>query len=400
MGVVKMKAVARDFVWWPELRKDLENITKTCTGCQITQNSPSYSKKHHWEWPEYPGIRWHLDFAGPFQGSMYLIVIDAHSKWPEVFKMKNIRTDSTIDVLHTLIAKWGIPKTIVTDNGPQLTSSEFKKFCHENGIRHLFTAPYNPSSNGLAERGVQTFKKALTAATNDKGSNNQKLQRWLLKYRSTPHCFTGKPPAELQVGRQLRKKLTMLKQSFSEVLSNKKHTDVCTYKVYHPGDLVNILNYGKGDKWINGVVVKPIGNKMYVICTSEDVYCVRNLKQILSREEGDGRTPMKNLIDSKTAHTSGSQVSDSENYLKGDGVIDLGCEHLLKSAVSPQPSAGDSGFKECMDTSITQADSCMDSECKSSQSDLVTPKTPEGGTTQISLRRSQRVKKPKIVFDL
>ena len=87
----------------------------------------------------------------------YLVIIDAHSKWIEVFKMNSTTAITTIEVLRTVFACFGIPESIVSDNGPQFTSSEFTEFCGLNGIRHVRVPPYHPSSNGLAERAVQTF---------------------------------------------------------------------------------------------------------------------------------------------------------------------------------------------------------------------------------------------------
>ena len=55
----------------------------------------------------------------------------------------------------------GLPFIIVTGNGPSFTSNEFKLFNEKNGIKHIFSAPYHPSSNGMAERSVQTFKNTI-----------------------------------------------------------------------------------------------------------------------------------------------------------------------------------------------------------------------------------------------
>ena len=55
----------------------------------------------------------------------------------------------------------GLPDTIVTDNAAVFTSTEMKKFFSHNGIKHIASTMYYPSSNGLAERAVQTFKSAL-----------------------------------------------------------------------------------------------------------------------------------------------------------------------------------------------------------------------------------------------
>jgi len=91
---------------------------------------------------------------------MYLIAVDAHSKWPEVVQMKTTTATQTIIVLRQMFCAYGIPEQLVSDNGPQFSSTEFAQFCSANGIKHIRVAPYHPSSNGLAERFVQTFKTA------------------------------------------------------------------------------------------------------------------------------------------------------------------------------------------------------------------------------------------------
>lgn len=55
-------------------------------------------------------------------------MVDAHSKWPEVFPMKKITSFKTIEILRTVFARNGIPEQIVSDNGPQFTSHEFDEF--------------------------------------------------------------------------------------------------------------------------------------------------------------------------------------------------------------------------------------------------------------------------------
>ena len=68
-------------------------------------------------------------------------------------------------------------------------------------------APYHSSTNGLAERALQTFKQALKRIPN--GTVQEKLAKILFKYQLAPHCTctTGIPPAELLMGRRLCSKL-------------------------------------------------------------------------------------------------------------------------------------------------------------------------------------------------
>ena len=61
------------------------------------------------------------------------------------------------------IFAYGLPLQLVSDNGPQFFSTEFKEFLVHNSIKHLRSAHYHPATNGLAECFVQSIKKALLA---------------------------------------------------------------------------------------------------------------------------------------------------------------------------------------------------------------------------------------------
>ena len=150
LGVVKMKALARSYVWWPNISGQLEELVKGCDGCQLNQRMPTKVPLHPWEWDTAPWQGLHIDYAGPFQNSMFLVVVDAHSKWPEVIPMSSTTTSKTIEVLRDLFARFGIPEQIVSDNGPQFVSEEFQAFIKSNGIRHITSAPYHPATNAWA----------------------------------------------------------------------------------------------------------------------------------------------------------------------------------------------------------------------------------------------------------
>ena len=79
-GIVKMKSLARSYVRWPKVDTNLEEKVKSCVTCQSHQKTPPCSPLHPWEWPGRPWSRVHVDYAGPFMGKMFLLIIDAHSK--------------------------------------------------------------------------------------------------------------------------------------------------------------------------------------------------------------------------------------------------------------------------------------------------------------------------------
>ena len=123
-GIVKMKSIARTHVWWPGIDKEIEQITHTCQSCVNTRNKLPQMTLHPWMWPEKPWQRLHIDYAGPFLGRYFLIVVDARTKWPEVIPTATITSEKTITELRKLFSTHGIPEQIVSDNGTQFTSSE------------------------------------------------------------------------------------------------------------------------------------------------------------------------------------------------------------------------------------------------------------------------------------
>jgi len=87
-GVVRMKTIARSHVWWPGIDQEIEGMVKACTACQEVKNTPAVAPLHPWVWPDHPLTRIQVNFAGPFRGKTYLVIVGAHSKWPEVIDMK------------------------------------------------------------------------------------------------------------------------------------------------------------------------------------------------------------------------------------------------------------------------------------------------------------------------
>ncbi len=200
-GVSRMKALARSYVWWPKLDQDVERLVKICGTCQEHRNVPAVAPLHPWNWPDKPWQRLHVDYAGPFMGKMFFVLIDAHSKWMDVYPVNSATSATTIECLRNSFSNHGLPELIVSDNGTCFISAEFKEFLHKNGVRHVTSAPYHASSNGLVERAVQIVKTMLKKTVD--GTIATKLSRVLFSYRITPQTTTGLSPAELLYGWKL-----------------------------------------------------------------------------------------------------------------------------------------------------------------------------------------------------
>ena len=117
--------------------------------------------------------------------------------------MPTIKT--IIKVLQELFVRFGLPEIIVSDNGTPFTSKEFENFCKLLSINHLKSAPYHPRSNGLVERFINVFKRAIKKA-NGIETENEKIQEFLSIYRITPNPNTNAnmSPAELIFARKIR----------------------------------------------------------------------------------------------------------------------------------------------------------------------------------------------------
>ena len=124
--------VPGQYVWWPGLDADLEGRVSRCVHCQECRKSPPSAPLHPWEWPQRPWVRVHADYAGPFLGHMFLVLIDYHSKWMEVHMTNSSTTAVTIAKMRSSFATLGLPEQLVTDNGPSFTSEEFAKFQRRN----------------------------------------------------------------------------------------------------------------------------------------------------------------------------------------------------------------------------------------------------------------------------
>ena len=201
-------------------QRTFESTVCNCAECQMDQSTPPIAPSHPWSWPTRPWGRLHLDYAGPFEGKMILIIVDAHSKWIEAICTPGSTSAVVIDELQTLFAQFGLLETIVTDNGPCFVSSEFETFLARNEIKHLTSAPYHPSSNGLTERAVQLVKRGLKKIT--RGSMKSRLAQILFDYRLLPQTTTGVAPSELLLGRRPRSRLDLLKPHTAERVEKKQ----------------------------------------------------------------------------------------------------------------------------------------------------------------------------------
>ena len=200
-GFQKCRSRIATAVWWLGATKALENFIKTCTVCQKTipqKNEPLMSSPL----PSYPWEK----LATDLNGSTYIVLVDYYSRFMEVQKLTSTTSASVIAFLKPMFARYGIPVTLVSDNGPQFSSAEMKEFAEAYGFHHITTSPYYPQANGQAERTVRTMKNLL--------HNAKDPHMALLSYRATPLEWCGLTPAELLMGHKIRTDLPQPKSNY------------------------------------------------------------------------------------------------------------------------------------------------------------------------------------------
>lgn len=274
-GVSRMKLLAANFVYFPHIDELIEKFSKVCETCATTAKAPIKCTLHTWAIPQAPWSRLHIDYAGPIDGNFFLVIVDAYSKWPEILKTKITTSARTIELISEVFSRQGNCDTIVSDNGPQFTSAEFDVFCKSKGIQHIKTAPYNPQSNGQAERFVDTFKRGIKKLS---GNIDQKLREFLMNYRRTPSYNLGKKsPAELLNNRQMKSHLDLLKPKTdyhegsnfrskrSEAQFNRHHG--AKWREFKTNDEVYFKQHLSNDKWqwTPAVVLERLGEVNYKI---------------------------------------------------------------------------------------------------------------------------------------
>ncbi|CAB3256144.1 unnamed protein product [Arctia plantaginis] len=338
-GIVKMKQIARNYVWWENIDRDIEEVARECVACREMRPAPPAAPLHSWPWPAEPWSRIHVDFLGPFNNHYYFIIIDAHSKWIEAEKIKSTSASAVCDSLRSHFSRFGLPKRIVSDNGPPFTSAAFSQYLENNGIKHTLVPPYHPSSNGAAENAVRTIKRVLKKAELEREDINKALNRFLFMYRNTEQGTTGCEPAVALLGRRLRGRLDLLRPDAAERVRARQLTEEqrarnVPLRVVEQNGPILMRNYSKsGNKWTEAVVKERTGPVSYNVTTKDGHMYKRHIDQILARKP---RHSLSQIVDSSHVKSTAGLTtkSDEEEYKES---FDSAEEGAGTSPTSPAP---------------------------------------------------------------
>lgn len=115
--------------------------------------------------------------------------------------MTSTASQATITALRDIFSRHSLPEILVSDNRSQFRSTEFERFCANNGIMHRTSARYQPSTNGQAERVVQILKSGIKQAQATQTDVSSVIAKYLLVYRNALRSTTGEPLSPLLMSR-------------------------------------------------------------------------------------------------------------------------------------------------------------------------------------------------------
>ena len=159
-GAEKCKLRAKAAVFWCGISHDIDEMVKACAPCQAHQvaNTKETLIPH-----DVPKHAWHTLATDLFHwnGTEYMLIADLYSKFPIIRKLTNMSSNTVINHIKGIFDEHGIPERLISDNGPQYSSEEFRIFSARYGFDHVTSSPLYPRSNGFIERTVQTVKKTF-----------------------------------------------------------------------------------------------------------------------------------------------------------------------------------------------------------------------------------------------
>lgn len=320
-GDRKMKELARRHVWWPGIDKDIKAIVRSCNACLTYARNPPKEALHPWHPCKEAFERIHLDYAGPIDGKYILLIVDAYSKWLEAFITNGKTTKETLHHVRETVARFGLPKVLVTDNDPTFASDQMRTFCKENGIRLMHSPPFHPASNGQAERFVAVMKSSLKKLSSEGGDLRTNLQRFLFRQRMV-ESSTGETPAARMIGRQLRSRLDCLRGCENQTSSFDENSK---FEVNQP---VMVRDYrSRNPTWIPGRIKKQCGTRICEVNVPNGVW-KRHFEQMRPRSE-----------------SSPSRLSEGNTFLAAAAAAHNSCITKPSTIAEERNSEGEETFE-------------------------------------------------------
>ena len=294
-GAEAMMTRARDILYWPRMRDDIERFAKNCIKCaEVKPVNQKETLRVH-EVPTQPFPKVGTDCF--HKGEAFIVIVDYTTDYIELEKLADQSTEEVIQACKKIFARHGRPMLVHSDNGPQYTSTEFRKFSKEWCFEHTTSSPYTPRSHGKAESAVKIVKKILKTAKDP--------MRGLMEWRASPNRDFVSPSERLfsrkirtfipQDEQQMRPKLVNLdeikKQRERRQLRMQQGNDKTAKELgeLHVGQPVMLKTVNdRVNKWKEATVLEKLSDRSYLVDQGDGIVR-RNRHMMSERPVGDER---------------------------------------------------------------------------------------------------------------
>ncbi|XP_031356762.1 uncharacterized protein K02A2.6-like [Photinus pyralis] len=195
---------------WPKMGEDVRNYVRNCWVCTVAKRGPIQEATVRPRQPSRPWEVISVDLMGPYttshRGNRFILVVtDLYSMWVEAFPLRLTTTDAVVNRLENeVLGRYGFPRAIVSDNGPQFISVTWDAALRHSGCYHWTTPIFHPQANPV-ERRNQEIKKGLRIHL-----DGEALQMWdrkvpiiLFTLRTRKNAATGTTPSNALLGYEL-----------------------------------------------------------------------------------------------------------------------------------------------------------------------------------------------------
>ena len=284
IGVESCLRRARECVYWPCMNSDVKQFISKCETCNRFPISQQKETLQSHELADRPWEKVGVDLMS-VKDHNYLITVDYYSNFWEIDYLENTKACVVIRKLKAHFARYGLPSIVMSDNGPQFISEEFKNFAVNYDFEHVTSSPHYPRSNGKAESAVKMAKRLLVKAV----ESGKDPYLAILDYRNTPMQESDFSPAQGCLGRRTRTLLPMLSsklkpQLFDDMsVKTRKVLRNSRSKWYHDRGAKDLKELNEGDtvrikpsilgkkKWDFGKIVEKLENRSYVVESNESL---------------------------------------------------------------------------------------------------------------------------------
>ena len=144
-------------MYWPRMSADIKDYVPRRDVCLTHWDSPHKETLLQHDHTSRPWAKVQANLA-ELDGPTLLVTVDHFSDFIEVERLHTITSIAVSRALKILFARYGVPSTLVSDNGPQFALAEFGSFAAKWGFQHVMLSPRYPQSNGKAENADRTIK--------------------------------------------------------------------------------------------------------------------------------------------------------------------------------------------------------------------------------------------------